>query len=362
MLKKKKKKKIIIILVICLILVLLILGYIYFTMRNIYLSNEYQLKKLGYSEKEITQLTNNEDYLNYALNNSYDELFIKFINTEGFDFTLFEKYLDYYKVNDSAPISDVIYLINNDIDYAYSSELMDFIKGKYFLKTRIERYLNYQKLDPTLTIDEIIKRVNSNVDSAFYTNIVDTDTSVGNLLICNKYYKLSSTYTGNLVYMSSTYSRRGGQMLDSTAYEAFVKLSDAARSQGLNIVNQSAYRSYSNQSSIYNSYLSQNGQAWTDKWSARPGHSEHQTGLALDVATYTTVQLGDFEYTNEFVWMQQHAHEYGFILRYPDGQEYITGYGYEPWHYRYVGVEAATQIYNEKITYEEYYTYYILKK
>lgn len=343
---------------------LFIIICISFIMKNIlkYPLGEKKLKEIGYAENEIELIMHDDSYLHYALNHYYDDNFINLLKVEEFKIEYFESYINYMKNNNRAPVSDVVYLINNDINYEYSKTLMDFTEAKYFLKTRIERYMKYYEKNTSLSINEIIKRVNSDIDYGFYTNIENTDTSYGILLICNKHYKLSSSYKGNLVYMSGTYTRVGGAQLDSTAYEAFKKLSDAARSKGLNIVNQSAYRSYNTQYSIYNSYLANKGQTWTDKWSARPGHSEHQTGLALDVATYTTKALGDFAYTNEFTWMKDNAHKYGFILRYPNGQEYITGYGYEPWHYRYVGVDAATTIYNENITYEEYFAYYVLKK
>lgn len=361
--KKKRTKKLLILTSIFVILIAII--SIYFIMKNIFNPNkinENKLKELGYSSSDITTILNNEDYLNYALSNEYESNLISVINNKNFKIEYLDSYLSYLKDNDKAPIDDAIYLINNDINYTYSKGLMNIVKEKYFLKTRLERYINYQNKNNSLNNNEIIKRVNSDVDYEFYTNIQNSDVSFGNLLICNKHYKLSSTYTGNLVTMDNKYTRKSGSQLDNVAYEAFKNLSDAAKDEGLYILNQSAYRSYSSQQSIYNNYLNTKGRTWTDKWSARPGHSEHQTGLALDVGTYTTIELDDFEFTKEFTWMQNNAYKYGFILRYPDGKEYITGYGYEPWHYRYVGVDAATIIQNENITYEEYYAYYILKK
>lgn len=358
--KKKKKKQIILFL----ILILLTLG-IYYTMKCLNDPNKIntnKLKQLGYMDNEIAVLLNNDKYLKYALENEYEENLIKLINEKDFKIEFLDSYLKYIKDNKNAPIDETVYLVNNKYNYKYNSNLMKFINAKYFLRTRFNRYISYFNQNQTLSIDEIIKRVNSNVDYDFYTNIVDSDVSVGNLLICNKYYKLPKTYKGHLVTMNSAYTKRAGAQLDSTAYEAFKRLSDDARSKGLNIVNQSSYRSYSNQEAIYNNYFNEHGKEWTDKWSARPGHSEHQTGLALDVATYKTTSLDSFKDTKEFTWMQENAYKYGFILRYPDGQKYITGYGYEPWHYRYVGVEAATTIQKEKITYEEYYAYYVLKK
>jgi len=129
--------------------------------------------------------------------------------------------------------------------------------------------------------------------------------------------------------------------------------------EGVYIRNLSAYRSYSRQSAIYNNYKKEHGLKWTDKWSARAGHSEHQTGLALDVTKKGMSTFTGFENTKEFTWISNNAHKFGFILRYPDGKNYITGYGYEPWHYRYVGVDVATYIYENDITFEEYYAYFI---
>ena len=97
------------------------------------------------------------------------------------------------------------------------------------------------------------------------------------------------------------------------------------------------------------------GKTYADNYSARAGHSEHQTGLAVDINS----TKNSFENTNAFKWMQKHAHEYGYILRYPKGKKWITGYEYEPWHYRYVGVQAAEIIHREGSTYEQYYAKYI---
>ena len=110
--------------------------------------------------------------------------------------------------------------------------------------------------------------------------------------------------------------------------------------------------------------MSSHGFQQAETFSARAGHSEHQTGYAVDVTTPAVAQqnLGAFEYTKEFTWMANNAHKFGFILRFPNGKSNITGYIYEPWHYRYVGVDAAKQIKEENLTLEEYYAYYIKYK
>ena len=103
---------------------------------------------------------------------------------------------------------------------------------------------------------------------------------------------------------------------------------------------------------MYNDYVANYGVDYANNCSAKPGYSEHQTGLAVDVMGSNN-DYNKFEYTKEFEWMKSNAHLYGFILRYPKGKEHITGYKYEPWHYRYVG-DIASTIYNRNITLEEY--------
>ena len=126
-----------------------------------------------------------------------------------------------------------------------------------------------------------------------------------------------------------------------------------ATALGLNIWIQSGYRSYELQSELYNNYVNRDGKLAADTYSARPGHSEHQTGLAFDLNTISD----DFAYTNEGKWVNENAWKYGYILRYPKGKDDITGYKYEPWHFRYVGKDLAKELYNggDWITLEEHF-------
>ena len=131
---------------------------------------------------------------------------------------------------------------------------------------------------------------------------------------------------------------------------AFDAMRGAAAGAGLSIYIASGYRSYASQTSVYNSYVAQDGQALADTYSARPGHSEHQTGLAIDL---NSVHVS-FASTPEGRWVSANAHRFGFIVRYPAGKEHITGYTYEPWHLRHVGVPLATHLYASNLTLEEY--------
>lgn len=143
--------------------------------------------------------------------------------------------------------------------------------------------------------------------------------------------------------------------LREVAAHALEDLVNGALEEDIHILGASGYRSYERQESIYANNVSNRGQEATDKISSRPGHSEHQTGLAMDVTTASVnyslqESLGD---QPEGQWLAEHAHEYGFIIRYPEGKSSITGYSYEPWHLRYVGIDTATFLYENNLTYEE---------
>ncbi|MBR6948725.1 MAG: M15 family metallopeptidase [Bacilli bacterium] len=138
-------------------------------------------------------------------------------------------------------------------------------------------------------------------------------------------------------------------------YEAMAK---QAAKEGLKLVATSSYRSYEYQEELYNNYAKRDGKEAADTYSGRPGYSEHQTGLAVDL--YNGKELyTEFEKTKEFEWMQKNAHKYGFILRFPKDKEKLTGYEYESWHYRYVGEKIATYIHDNNLCFEEYYTMFI---
>lgn len=160
-------------------------------------------------------------------------------------------------------------------------------------------------------------------------------TYIKGILIVNKKYSLPANYNPGV---------------DQTASTALKQLQQAASTAGHNIPLISGFRSYSRQQTLYNNYVARDGQALADTYSARPGHSEHQTGLAFDVGNLDD----NYGSTPAGIWLKENCHKYGFIIRYPKGKESITGYQYEPWHIRYVGVEHATKIMNQNITLEEY--------
>lgn len=223
-----------------------------------------------------------------------------------------------------------------------------------------ERYQDYKLKNPNLTEEEIIIRVNLKLDKPFYTDIKETENLNTPLVLVNKYNFLKEDYIpDNLVEITNCVN--GTRLLVKEANDAFNMLCNDAINQNLQIRVISSYRSYDYQKNLYNKYVEQDGIDKADTYSARPGHSEHQTGLVIDVDNGKT-SFENFESTEEFKWMQENAHKYGFILRYPKGKEEITGYDYESWHYRYVGIEVAQTIHDNNLTLDEYIIKYQNKK
>lgn len=177
-----------------------------------------------------------------------------------------------------------------------------------------------------------------------------------NIFFVNTNYKLNKTYIPkNLVAVENVdYIKRTNQtmMIDQTTLDAYTNLFSAALLNNLELTIFSAYRSYEYQESLYNKEES--------SYVALPGASEHQTGLAIDISTKKTGLTSFFDNTLECSWLTNNAHKYGFIKRYPKGKEHITGYPYESWHYRYVGIEIAEIIYANNLTLEEYFYQYII--
>ena len=249
------------------------------------------------------------------------------------------------------------HLFNTDY-HKVIQDVMDVCRNSNFYPERFQRYINLHNCKPSYTIQEVLYRVNLGLDYPFYENITTIEHPYELLVLVNKYYKLPSGFKQfNLVNMKKEYTVNDGKeyLLESGAYNKFVQMSNAAKKDGLTLKVISAYRTESYQAGLYNNKLRSTGIVNADNYSARPGHSEHQTGLAVDINSTSD----SFENTAEFRWLQKHAHEYGYIMRYHKGKEWITGYAYEPWHYRYVGLDAAKIIHEEGITYEEYYAKYV---
>lgn len=181
------------------------------------------------------------------------------------------------------------------------------------------------------------------------------------LVLANKNRNLPADYEpDDLVVPNVAFSFSGDdpkKQLRREAATALESLFAAAKQDGIDIMAVSGYRSYKKQRSLYNYYVSQHGEEEAARFSARAGQSEHQTGLAMDVSS-ASVGYGleeSYGETTEGKWLVAHAAEHGFILRYLNGKENITGYQYEPWHIRYVGTDVAKQIMDQGITLEEFF-------
>jgi D-alanyl-D-alanine carboxypeptidase len=227
------------------------------------------------------------------------------------------------------------------------------LSERYFIAKNFDRYLAYHKVDTTLSaLKDIVAIVNVGRDLDRETVAVPCDTSKGHLMLVNGRHYLDENYKpDSLVQFQKTYCYEEQRALGAVV-QAFMAMQQECKKQtDAQLMVNSAYRSYQQQIGTYK--RNEKGYA------ARAGSSEHQTGLALDVTSLQHPMRWPFDTSKEGVWMREHCHEFGFILRYPQKQANVMGYNYEPWHLRYVGKETAKRVHDEDITYDEYYAYYI---
>lgn len=228
----------------------------------------------------------------------------------------------------------------------------------YYKSNNIKRYQDYHKLNSNLSVNDVVTRVNLNLDLPYYTNTKEAKYLNTFYTLVNKYNYLRDDFVpNNLVEMTTPYSKEGIYLV-AEARDNFYKLVDKAKEEGLTIRAISAYRGYTYQKRLYDKYVEADGVNKADTYSARPGFSDHQTGLAIDVDN-TISSFENFTNTKEYQWMLDNSYKYGFILRYPSGKESITTYQFESWHYRYVGLKLAKKIKASNLTFDEYFTRYL---
>lgn len=174
------------------------------------------------------------------------------------------------------------------------------------------------------------------------------------LLLVNRSHPLPEGFSVDLVTLAN------GRSVDARIYPDLQEMFDAMRAEGIIPMVNEGYRTNEEQRAIMQSrvdayllegYPEDEAETLAEAWVARPGTSEHEAGLALDICAD---KITDTANETVYLWLAEHAHQYGFILRYPEGGEEITGIAYEPWHYRYVGRETAAEIHRRQITLEEY--------
>lgn len=256
-------------------------------------------------------------------------------------------------------------LCNKNKDYILEQELNDYyyliVNDKYYMDKNFLEYITYYENHPDVEINRVIARVNTKAYRGWYTNTKPTDTSKDKLILVNKFNYLDNNYNRddivNIPLQYAYYDNTTAQEV----LDAYLKMhKDVKELLNVNLMVNSSYRTFEDQEKIYNSYR-KNGEEYADSYAARAGYSEHQTGLAIDITSTSNPSLKAFSESEEYKWLKDNSYKYGFILRYPEGKDDITGYNTESWHFRYVGEEVATKIYKEDITFDEYYAFYIEK-
>lgn len=378
--KRKLKKGRIATLVIILLLVIVAI----FNINNIksLFTNYY-----GYDKKAVSIFKENDIYDLVISKKKYS----KTLEVAVLDSKFEDKYLDDYlnidyveedtfieKVNSllnlgykSNEINAFYQNIKDDIDIiinkSYDKELINYLSLDYFEIENLERYIDFEnnpdklssiydtsKIQENYNFKDTVTFVNANLDKKYYTNDINLSNEDAEKInvIVNKYYKLNKDYVpSDLEGINSRFSA-GEQKMRKEAKEAFEKMCEKALDDNLKIYAGSTYRSYDYQLGLYNRYVAKDGFDNAETYSARAGYSEHQLGLAVDVLN------GKWDYISEkdkeYEWLVNNSYKYGFILRYPRGKEYITGYMFEDWHFRYLGIELANKVYESGLTYDEY--------
>lgn len=308
---------------------------------DILLNNNYKNDKLdNYIKYYNKNKKVNIDDLIYIINNNYDDIPYnsfskKIIYKKDFIYENYERYEKYYKKYNLS-IDDTMNAVNKDFDkydIEYNTKYLEYFSKDYFIVSNLKRYISYKDKNKNKSIDSIIEEVNCNLD---IKDIKDADTNKGILILVNNYYKLNKDYSPtNLVKIDNNI---GKGMLEEETYINFKKMYEDAKKDGIKLKIIRGYTSYSEQSILYNK---------NKAYYRKPGYSEFQTGLMIELSY------------NE--WLEKNAHEYGFILRYPESKKNITGI-YNKNYYRYVGNDISKFIYKHNITYEEYYAYFIEDK
>ena len=314
--RRKLKKEVYYILIgLVIFIILIVIGIDKFKEYKYHQTNEYHLLEKGYNEEETSEILKLDDEL-------------------------------------------IKYFLNNE----KNSKIISLIKEKYYLNKKFDKYIEYLNDNPTLDTETIVRDINIHLNYEFYEQTYKANTNLDTAILVNKYYYLESDYIpDDLVNISQTYSwgENGSQKTRQVVYDAFIDMWNAANKEGYYLMVNSSFRNYQDQESVYNAYKNTSGETYANSIATKPGFSEHQTGLALDIFSKNNTNKNTFKDTPEAKWLKENAYKYGFILRYPEEFEEITGITFEPWHYRYVGKDIAKYIYENNITFDEYYAYYL---
>lgn len=324
-----------------------------------------KLKDLGYSKKAVAAIRA-QKLVKPILDNGY---YSAYLEKAILDQSVNLDYLPLYTVVDKE--RDL-----NDSDFLLYNRLTD--KG-YTQQQLLNLYenLRYFELTPLLVFDyqydetpyiEDCKKHPDNSQSTFqldqnyltaYENTIAVPNPESVDILVNKTYHLDASYTPpEVVDLSKRYASEGRQ-LAKVASDALINFIQAGEKVGVTFYATSGYRSYANQEELYKRYSTSLGQNTTDTLSAKPGFSEHQTGYAVDIAATHEDDIPEYKDTLAYQWTSTNCSDYGWILRYPQGKEAITGYAFESWHYRYLGTDLAKAVVASKLTYDEFWNLYL---
>lgn len=329
----------------------------------------------NYGFKTSINIIKNE-LVNFAINNEYSETFENAINSKAFNKNNINKYTkitfsnkknfikninSLIKIGYSVDSINLIYKkldyeqINYLIDHSFVKEINKYLEIDYFNFDDLDRYINY--FNKIKSYDKTVLYVNIGLDKEYYKS-PNTTKDFSQTMIVNKYNRLDESFVPPDIVKISSGCSRNAQYLSKIAADEFEKMCADSKKDKIYILANSSYRSYKSQKETYDYYYKLYGEKYVLKYVATPGFSEHQTGLAVDIASKN---YSPFKLSQEYKWVIKNAYKYGFILRYPEKKEYITGFNPESWHFRYVGIDAAKYIYEKNITFEEYYAMFNYK-
>lgn len=379
--KRKINKKRILILILFLLIILSI---------GIYLIVP---KRYGYQKDVINVFKEDNYYEKIKETKKYSKTLETAVIENNYKKEYFDEYLDINYVEENNFINNINKLLdlgykNKDINTfyekvpksidvitsnKYDKNIINYISLDYFKEENLDRYIKYDFIDTKSVYDTTILKekynyedtvtfVNAYLDKDYYSNDIPLSKDKASKLdvIVNKYYKLDKDYEPEDLTIINSKFASGTQKLRKEAADKFEEMASDMLKENLKIYAGSTYRSYSYQEGLYNRYVKKDGFKEAETYSARAGYSEHQLGLAVDVVNgkWNYLSEGDKEYT----WLINNSYKYGFILRYPHESEYITGYVFEDWHFRYLGIDLATKVYESKLTYDEYIARGMLKE
>lgn len=366
-LKSSARKPLIIVGVVLLVIIIIL---------SFYFNRIGELKNLGYSEEAAKNIIFKFKY-SYVMDIGENKTLNMAFSSSDYKKENLDNYVKIDYENQDHLISNINKLLDkgysvNEVNLIISKgddkSVSDFVKREkvkyieeflsvdYAKLENLDRYVEYQDKEND-DAETTVLYVNMDFDKEDYVDPLVID-EFDDYVLVNKHRQLSNEYVpDDLVTIDEEYVKTDEEIeIERNVAKAFYDMAEAASKEGLELMVSSGYRSYKDQEEITNTYLELYGQNYVDNYVAKPGFSEHQTAMSLDIASKS---VNTFVNSDEYTWMMDNAYKYGFILRYPKSKEDITGYKCEAWHYRYVGKKIAKYIKENNITYDEYYVMFL---